>query len=288
MNFEWTGKGDRYRPKRMTACYAGQMRQMEEEDDSWGPAEWANYIVTSSTRFHPACKTFTLLVEYQTRTLDRWPLFEQTENTVSLRWSQVQFVVKGIELGAHLGVVASASPVLAAMLVPGTLKDGRCKPVHIEDMEPEAFEQLLRYIYTGTAKLFTFAEQLLVAAERYHLNALKENCEVLLSLKLTRKKVLMILALGYKCSAPRLVKSALERVADDKLFQCPEWQELSRAQPEIFKLAAKRLPGVLRERKEWKLPPVMYPMSFIPLKPFKRNSRRTCVKFHNLRTFTAK
>ena len=73
------------------------------------------------------------------------------------------------------------------------------------------------------------------------LNALKENCEILLGLELTRRNVLRILVLGYKCSAPRLVKSALERVADDKLFQCPEWQELSTAEPEIFKMADKRL-----------------------------------------------
>jgi hypothetical protein len=98
---------------------------------------------------------------------------------------------------------------------------------------------------------------------------------------------LRILVLGYKCSAPRLVKSALERVADDKLFQCPEWLELSRAEREIFKLPDKRLPCVLRDRKEWK-PPVMSPMSFIPLKSFKRNSRRNYVKFYNLTKFTTK
>ena len=41
----------------------------------------------------------------------------------SQRWSSVQFVVGGVEFGAHFGIVSS-SPVMAAMFASGHFQEG--------------------------------------------------------------------------------------------------------------------------------------------------------------------
>ena len=52
--------------------------------------------------------------------------------------------------------------------------------VKIEDIPPEVFNELLRFIYTGrstSAAMETMAVQLLVAADKYLLDQLKSECE---------------------------------------------------------------------------------------------------------------
>jgi BTB/POZ domain len=59
-------------------------------------------------------------------------------------------VVKGETIGTHLVIVASASPVMAAMFEPGKFKEGNDITAHINDTEPEVFRQMLRFLYMYT------------------------------------------------------------------------------------------------------------------------------------------
>ena len=50
----------------------------------------------------------------------------------------------------------------------------------IEDIEPDVFQELLRFIYTGrvsTATMESMAAGLLIAADKYLLDELKNECE---------------------------------------------------------------------------------------------------------------
>ena len=52
--------------------------------------------------------------------------------------------------------------------------------IKIEDIQPEVFQELLRFIYTGrvsTATMETMAAGLFIAADKYLLNGLKNECE---------------------------------------------------------------------------------------------------------------
>jgi speckle-type POZ protein len=52
--------------------------------------------------------------------------------------------------------------------------------IKIEDIQPEVFQELLRFIYTGqvsTATMETMAAGLFIAADKYSPNELKNECE---------------------------------------------------------------------------------------------------------------
>ena len=59
-------------------------------------------------------------------------------------------------------------------------KEQSTNQVKIEDIDPEVFDQLLRFIYTGRVpldKLETMAAGLFIAADKYLIDELKMKCE---------------------------------------------------------------------------------------------------------------
>jgi speckle-type POZ protein len=59
-------------------------------------------------------------------------------------------------------------------------KEQSTNQVKIEDIDPEVFDQLLRFIYTGRVplvKLETMAAELFIAADKYLMDELKMKCE---------------------------------------------------------------------------------------------------------------
>jgi speckle-type POZ protein len=59
-------------------------------------------------------------------------------------------------------------------------KENLTNQIEIEDVEPEVFQELLRFIYTGEVflnKMETIAAGLLIAADKYLLDGLKMICE---------------------------------------------------------------------------------------------------------------
>ncbi|CAG9784694.1 unnamed protein product [Diatraea saccharalis] len=108
-------------------------------------------------------------------------------------WSDCSFLV-GSDLNryiikAHKLILASASPVFKAMFF-GTMaeKDG---PIEILDVEPEAFETLLKYIYTDKTSIKTFEKACSVyySAKKYMLPYLEKECSLFISLHLNPQNV---------------------------------------------------------------------------------------------------
>ena len=95
-----------------------------------------------------------------------------------MQFSDVNFLIGGREFPAHKSILAARSKVFAAMFQ-DPVKENSTNQIAIEDMEPEVFEELLRFIYTGRVlldKMETLASGLFIAADKYLLDELKGKC----------------------------------------------------------------------------------------------------------------
>ncbi|KAL6873504.1 hypothetical protein ACP4OV_013586 [Aristida adscensionis] len=102
----------------------------------------------------------------------------------SQKGADVTFLVAGEEVAAHKCVLAARSPVFMAELFGGMREDAAAPRVEVEDMEPEVFRELVRFIYTdeppelgGGDGREAMAQHLLAAADRYGMERLKLICE---------------------------------------------------------------------------------------------------------------
>ena len=95
--------------------------------------------------------------------------------------SDVTFNIGERQFKAHKCILASSSQVFLAMFEHPT-KENITNQVVIEDIDPEIFQELLRFIYTGRLSspvtLDTMATRLFVAADKYLLDRLKSECEI--------------------------------------------------------------------------------------------------------------
>ncbi|KAG6615322.1 uncharacterized protein IUM83_15310 [Phytophthora cinnamomi] len=78
---------------------------------------------------------------------------------------------------AHRFILAASSPPFRAMLTGGMRESAR-RDVELHDMEPTTVEKMLLFVYTGDVVLeLESVLGLLIAAEMYELEALREMCK---------------------------------------------------------------------------------------------------------------
>ena len=90
--------------------------------------------------------------------------------------TDVEFVVGDRVFHAHKSAVASRSPVFDAMFHNDML-ESRTNRVTVDDIDAAAFERLLYFIYTGTLKCAANDHALLMAADKYQVETLKNLCQ---------------------------------------------------------------------------------------------------------------
>lgn len=91
--------------------------------------------------------------------------------------SDFTLIVEGRELKAHRAILASRSPVFAAMMEPHTAEAQNSRVV-LKDIEYEVVQALLFYIYTGSCQnMGPHSLEILAAAERFQLPGLKNLAE---------------------------------------------------------------------------------------------------------------
>jgi speckle-type POZ protein len=116
----------------------------------------------------------------------------------SMQFSDVIFKVRGCEFPAHKNILAARSEVFAAMFQ-HPMEEKSTNLAKIEDIEPEVFNQLLRFIYTGRVqvdKLETMAARLFIAADKYLLDELKNKCENYLLRHMSPENCVVLLLTG--------------------------------------------------------------------------------------------
>jgi BTB/POZ domain len=127
------------------------------------------------------------------------------ENKIS---SDVQFMVKKVKISAHKNILASRSPVFAALLQ-HKIQENSVETVKIHDVHPKVFKKLLQFIYTGQCEITHSAEDLFIAAHKYEIPQLKEICEEDLQKKLAVNNAFRLLDLSDDFQGKTLKESAI-------------------------------------------------------------------------------
>jgi speckle-type POZ protein len=153
--------------------------------------------------------------------------------------SDVYFDVGDREFKAHKSILALRSPVFAAMFEHPT-KEKLTNRVVFEDIEPDVFQELLRFIYTGRLSLSTMnvmATEILAAANKYLLDQLKIECENHLIYRMSADNCLEILLLQDKNHPSYyLRKEAAKffRSRPDKVMATDRWKEEKEKNPTLL------------------------------------------------------
>ena len=161
--------------------------------------------------------------------------------------ADVTFQVKNETFKAHSNILASGSPVLSAMFTQDFI-ESRTKVVEINDTEPQVFKQLLRYLYTGKSAMFEregMAHNLLMAADKYGVDSLKEECANVLQHNLQVENATQILITAHLHSSLKLYDAALSFISKNGKVICtrPEWFDLMKCYPTICFQATQLMMG---------------------------------------------
>ena len=234
-----TGTSAVHRLSKVIAVHCGEKVDMNESDGTWGPARWDNIYRISNTYskafYCGKSPIFQIIFELSPEPASRFCKLFDTKSM-----SDIEFIVQGTRIEAHQLIVASASPVMAALFEPGKFKEGSSKTVEIEDIDADVFDQMLCYLYTGAApNLEEHADSLLAAAEKYQIDSLKDECEEYLSCNVTTENITECLLLAHYHCAQKLLDTSLKHLADHKeeVWSRPEWKALGQEHSDVFFMA---------------------------------------------------
>ena len=109
------------------------------------------------------------------------------------KFADFVFKVENEKIAAHKAILASRNQIFAAMFEHGTQKTNETE---FKGMTPTAFKALIRFIYTSHSKVGNLAQELLVAANKYGIQDLKEICAKELRKNLTVDNAVRLLVLS--------------------------------------------------------------------------------------------
>jgi len=149
--------------------------------------------------------------------------------------TDVCFIIEEKEIKAHKLILSTTSPVFAAMVESG-MKESLENHVEINDIAPDIFEALLRFVYTDRVDLNQVnVQDLLVAANKYMLSLLKLDCQKFLSERLTTENCSEMLALADLHNCVHLKKSAVNFILRnrDVVMLNDGWKNLKKFRPDL-------------------------------------------------------
>lgn len=131
-----------------------------------------------------------------------------------LQYSDFSLMVKGREFGVHRAILAARSSFFAKMFATD-MKEAVMLKAELKEIEPDTFEELLKYIYTGVIPESAehLAMDLFAIADRFEVDGLKKACEMRIQKNLGRENALAVFTLTevYICDN-ELKDKALELV----------------------------------------------------------------------------
>jgi speckle-type POZ protein len=168
-------------------------------------------------------------------------LIDQFEDLFeNIKYADVTLNVGVQKFQAHKSILASRSKVFAAMFEHPT-KEKLSNQVEIEDINPDVFHELLRFVYTARLSSKTMekmATQLYFAADKYFLDQLKTECEVHLLDHMTPDNCMdLLLLLGNEHNlADDLEKEAVDffRLNPVDVMATDGWKQVKKDQPKLL------------------------------------------------------
>ena len=111
---------------------------------------------------------------------------------VCKQFTDIEFLVGDQVFPAHKAIVAARSPVFDTMLTTDML-ESKTNKVKIEDIEPAIFQVFLKFLYTGRLGRIADNHQLLLVADKYNVETLKNLCQISMSV-LTNEELLNLMS----------------------------------------------------------------------------------------------
>ena len=138
----------------------------------------------------------------------------------------------------HRNILSARSPVFSAM-IQADMIESRSQKVIIRDIEKSVFYEMLRFIYTGKVSsgesFKNQAREVLIAADKYQLDLLKNLCEAQLVSTLDGSNCVDLLLLGDLHQAANLKMAALDSVSMNltSLIETGVYKDLHKQHPEL-------------------------------------------------------
>ena len=212
--------------------YKGKNKFMPE-DELHIECEIAYYETQETTVSGPSTPLMPLIPNHSNRSFISH--FQQLFCNKSL--ADVTIDVKGKKFDAHKLILSARSPVFFTLFQNDEKKT--IYTLEVQDIEPDVFHEVLRFIYTDKVeKLDAMAPQLLAAADRYMLDLLKTECEVSLARNVTLANCGELLILAHLHSANNLKKIFLDfvRCHSSEVAVTSNWQKLlTFAHPQLLR-----------------------------------------------------
>jgi len=168
------------------------------------------------------------------------------------KFSDVKLTCRKKVFHCHRNILSVRSPVFAAMFQSDMIEN-TSRNVHIKDIKPEVVKEMLHFIYKGTTSTENVKDELvldlLVAADQYQLNLLKNKCEERMCSTLDENNSVEMLVLADRHQAFKLKRMALMLVASNMntIVNTDVYKEFHARHPnlslEITKALAEKLGG---------------------------------------------
>lgn len=149
------------------------------------------------------------------------------------RLADIIFVVQQYEDGpiqrfvGHRNIISMWSEVLKSMLC-GDFKEGHAQEVHIRDVEPAAFEAMLKLMYCGTAEItFDNVLAILDVSVRFDVAPLVQFCVQFLQNHTSSEHACRMLEVGVQYGLTKLMDKCIELiVTDDHILESEDFYRL--------------------------------------------------------------
>jgi speckle-type POZ protein len=181
------------------------------------------------------------LMEKTETTRARRKVCEDLAKVLDEKYADFVFKVKNEKIAAHKVILAARSPVFDAMFQ-HDMKENKTNEAEITDVTPAAFKALLKFIYTGHCQVGNLAEELLVAANKYDIQDLKQICDKKLRKKLTVDNAVRLLVLSDLHQAEDLKDGAICFINKnaEAVMKTPSWSNFPKShQHLVFELYSK-------------------------------------------------
>ncbi|CAO4361787.1 Protein CBR-MEL-26 [Caenorhabditis briggsae] len=146
--------------------------------------------------------------------------------------------VNGRVIRAHKAVLAARSAVFNAMLTHQDTDEARTSVMYINDMDFDVIYEMVYYIYCGRCQkdITDMATALLIAADKYRIDELKNHCEKYLVENITVENACSLLIIGDIYTAAKLRRRAVQFILarPKNVTGTPGWDDILKCHPNLI------------------------------------------------------